>query len=98
MHSFRLILAALCMVVVQGSDITSIVFGEIKEGVVAAFGDFNSDELTDIFVIRDKRKTLQILFGTYIRDILRLCKNRTENNPLKKEIINYISYMSVKSA
>jgi len=73
MHSFRLLLVALCAVVVHGSDITSIVFGEIKEGVVAAFGDFNSDELTDIFVIRDKRKTLQILFGRYI------CKNILTN-------------------
>lgn len=51
----------------SASNITKIVFGDIKEGIVAAFGDFNSDELTDIFVIRDKRKTLQILFGAYIR-------------------------------
>lgn len=72
MNSFRLLLVALCAVVVHGSDITSIVFGEIKEGVVAAFGDFNSDELTDIFVIRDKRKTLQILFGADTEPLLRL--------------------------
>lgn len=50
----------------SASNITKIVFGDIKEGIVAAFGDFNSDELTDIFVIRDKRKTMKILFGAYV--------------------------------
>lgn len=64
MLSFWLLLVALSAIV-SASNITDIVFGNIKEGIVAAFGDFNSDELTDIFVIRDNKKTLQILFGTY---------------------------------
>lgn len=45
------------------SDITNQVFGGVKEGIVAAFGDFNSDELTDVFLIRDNMKVLQILYG-----------------------------------
>jgi len=48
---------------IHASDITDKVFADIKEGIVAAFGDFDSDELTDVFVIRDDQKTLQILFG-----------------------------------
>lgn len=64
MLSFWLLLVALSAIV-SASNITDIVFGNIKEGIVAAFGDFNSDELTDIFVIRDNKKTLQILFGAY---------------------------------
>lgn len=45
------------------SDITQQVFGDVKEGIVAAFGDFNSDELTDVFLIRDEMSTLEILYG-----------------------------------
>ncbi|KAH8246266.1 hypothetical protein KR038_008179 [Drosophila bunnanda] len=47
----------------RASDITDKVFGTNKEGIVAAFGDFNSDELTDVFLIRDQMKTLEILCG-----------------------------------
>ncbi|KAF9410987.1 hypothetical protein HW555_010119 [Spodoptera exigua] len=35
------------------SDMTESSFGKHKEGVIAAFGDFNSDELTDAFVIKN---------------------------------------------
>lgn len=36
------------------SDITNLVFGNNRDGMPAAFGDFNSDELTDVFVVRGK--------------------------------------------
>lgn len=37
------------------ADFTQTVFGRSDvEGVPAAFGDFNSDELTDIFLLRDQ--------------------------------------------
>ncbi|KAH8404440.1 hypothetical protein KR222_000426 [Zaprionus bogoriensis] len=65
LSSSWLLLVALGAALASASNITNIVFGNIREGVVAAFGDFNSDELTDIFIIRDKRRTLQILFGMY---------------------------------
>ncbi|XP_017957122.1 T-cell immunomodulatory protein [Drosophila navojoa] len=72
MHSQCLVLVLLYAAVIHASDITNIVFGNVKEGVVAAFGDFNSDELTDIFVIQDDRKILQILYGADTEPLLRL--------------------------
>lgn len=48
----------------QSHNITNIAFGE-QSGVVAAFGDFNSDELTDIFLITNNSKTLQVLYGKF---------------------------------
>ncbi|XP_036326957.1 T-cell immunomodulatory protein [Rhagoletis pomonella] len=55
----------------RSSDITQQVFGDVKEGIVAAFGDFNSDELTDVFIIRDEMSTLEILYGAYTEPLLR---------------------------
>ncbi|CAD0196729.1 unnamed protein product [Chrysodeixis includens] len=43
------LLASSCAV----SDMTESSFGKYQEGVIAAFGDFNSDELTDAFVIKN---------------------------------------------
>ncbi|XP_045519291.1 T-cell immunomodulatory protein [Pieris brassicae] len=37
--------------VVSISDMTENSFGKSNEGLIAAFGDFNSDELTDAFII-----------------------------------------------
>jgi integrin alpha FG-GAP repeat containing protein 1 len=47
----------------SGSDITSAVFGNATTNMPAAFGDFNSDKLTDIFVIRENGHTLDILLA-----------------------------------
>lgn len=52
---------------VKANNVTSQVFGTIQEGIVAAFGDFNSDELTDVFLIRENRRTLQILLGKILK-------------------------------
>uniref|UniRef100_A0A8D8VKY1 T-cell immunomodulatory protein n=1 Tax=Cacopsylla melanoneura TaxID=428564 RepID=A0A8D8VKY1_9HEMI len=46
------------------NNMTDQVFGDVTDGLPAAFGDFNSDELTDMFVLRDNGHTLQILLGT----------------------------------
>lgn len=35
-------------------DVTVDLFGVENYGTVAAFGDFNSDKLTDIFIIRER--------------------------------------------
>lgn len=35
-------------------DVTTDLFGDQNHGTVAAFGDFNSDKQTDIFVIRER--------------------------------------------
>lgn len=85
MHSQCLVLVLLYAAVIHASDITNIVFGNVKEGVVAAFGDFNSDELTDIFVIQDDRKILQILYGAYmlhnfiLMKVVHICLSLFEN-------------------
>jgi len=48
----------------SANDITNAVFGNASRGSVpAAFGDFNSDKLTDIFVIRDDGSTLEVLLA-----------------------------------
>lgn len=56
----------------RSSDITSNVFsGGITEGIVAAFGDFNSDELTDVFVLQNDHHMLAILLGNDVDPLLR---------------------------
>ena len=40
------------------SDVTDDLFGGSKNGVVAAFGDFNADKLTDIFVLVDSGRSV----------------------------------------
>lgn len=44
------------------TDITNQVFGTNVNAIPAAFGDFNSDELTDLFVI--KGKSVDVLLST----------------------------------
>ncbi|XP_014894065.1 T-cell immunomodulatory protein [Poecilia latipinna] len=42
-------------------DVTAELFGNNKYGTVAAFGDFNSDKQTDIFVIREQSELVIFL-------------------------------------
>lgn len=56
----------------SSSDITANVFeGTSSDGIVAAFGDFNSDELTDVFVLSNHGRTLQVLLGYDVDPMLR---------------------------
>lgn len=43
----------MCRSCLSTSDMTESSFGKFKEGIITAFGDFNSDELTDAFVIKN---------------------------------------------
>lgn len=45
-------------------DITNQVFGNAKDILPAAFGDFNSDEITDLFILTNGGKTVEILLGS----------------------------------
>ncbi|KAG0413188.1 hypothetical protein HPB47_009662 [Ixodes persulcatus] len=45
-------------------DITDSVFGSANTGVLAAFGDFNSDKLTDLFLISGDMHNLDIRIAT----------------------------------
>ncbi|XP_037547178.1 T-cell immunomodulatory protein [Nematolebias whitei] len=42
-------------------DVTPELFGSVKYGTVAAFGDFNSDKQTDIFIIREQSELVIFL-------------------------------------
>lgn len=53
------------------SDITPLVFGKYTEGLPAAFGDFNSDELTDVFVLYDNHEKIEILLAYEEEPLLR---------------------------
>lgn len=48
---------------VAGGNITNSVFGMVTDGMPAAFGDFNSDELTDLFVVRGKPNTVEVMLA-----------------------------------
>ena len=48
----------------QLKNITKNIFGDHVEKLPVAFGDFNSDKLTDLFVINQDRNKLSILLAT----------------------------------
>ncbi len=57
-------LYALCsmrVILCSDNDITANVFGSLTNVTPAAFGDFNSDELTDLFVVNENMNTIMIL-------------------------------------
>lgn len=61
---------------VQCSDITHLAFGGFTDGMPAAFGDFNSDELTDVFIVLDNNKAVEILLAHEEEPLLRPAKDR----------------------
>lgn len=72
----------LCLVSIQwsivgllASDITTNAFGDITDGVVSAFGDFNSDELTDVFITSNNGRTIEILLASDVEPLLRQSAN-----------------------
>ncbi|GAB6026745.1 hypothetical protein CHUAL_013251 [Chamberlinius hualienensis] len=70
--------------IITGSlvDITSSVFGANTNEVIAAFGDFNSDKLTDIFVLSNEGKKLEIFLASseqpYLRPSQLVCSKSQE--------------------
>lgn len=67
-HLVVLVTAARC------SNITPAVFGNVLDGMPAAFGDFNSDELTDVFMLRGKpngSQTVEIFLAADQEPLLR---------------------------
>jgi integrin alpha FG-GAP repeat containing protein 1 len=63
LYCLRIIFLLFVIPLVAGGNITNSVFGSVTDVMPAAFGDFNSDELTDLFVVRDKPNTLQIMLA-----------------------------------
>lgn len=86
-HSFYTIIFLFFSVIcVYCSDITGNVFGSLTDGMPAAFGDFNSDELTDVFVLRDEGKSLEIFLADEEEPLL-----RRASPPLKCSFQNHIT-------
>lgn len=46
-------------------------FGNDVQGQPAAFGDFDSDELTDMFILKDQGRSVEIMFGSNVEPFLR---------------------------
>lgn len=68
---FILIFHVLLVKIVKTTDISDLVFSNINDGIISAYGDFNSDELTDVFIIRDNFKTIEILLASDTPPLLR---------------------------
>merc|ERR1719357_1585693 len=70
MRALLVFLLALVMVKSEYTDLTNIteaVFGKAKANrsfIPAAFGDFNSDKLTDLIVLKDGQKSVSVLLAT----------------------------------
>ncbi|XP_031424592.1 T-cell immunomodulatory protein [Clupea harengus] len=64
-------------------DVTTDLFGSENYGTVAAFGDFNSDKQTDIFIIREQSELvifLADLKAPYFKPKVRLGKDDIPND------------------
>lgn len=57
------------------TDITTQAFGGINDTIISAFGDFDSDELTDVFVRSTDGRTLEILLASDQEPLLRRSPN-----------------------
>lgn len=71
MMRVAVVTAVAAIAVVKCSDITPAVFGNVLDGMPAAFGDFNSDELTDVFMLRKNGTTVEIFLAAEQEPLLR---------------------------
>ncbi|XP_075237888.1 T-cell immunomodulatory protein isoform X2 [Lycorma delicatula] len=74
MKTLLYIIPYILLIIVQPAvcnDITKAVFGSVTDGMPAAFGDFDSDKFTDLFVLRDNASTVEILLGDDTEPLLR---------------------------
>lgn len=82
-----MLLCILCIIQeinAKASDITNTVFGSSStEGIIGAFGDFNSDELTDVFILTNNSRTLEILLGSDVEPLLRRANMKCEYKKLE---------------
>lgn len=62
----KLIVSLLLLKYITSSliNLTSDVFGGNTDGIIAAFGDINSDKLTDLFILSNKGKDLKIFLAS----------------------------------
>ncbi|XP_071445783.1 T-cell immunomodulatory protein isoform X2 [Hetaerina americana] len=72
-HKFliTIVIMSLGFVCCEANDITNLVFGNVVDRMPAAFGDFNSDKLTDMFVIQKDSKAVEVFLGSSQEPLLR---------------------------
>ncbi|EFN80779.1 T-cell immunomodulatory protein [Harpegnathos saltator] len=76
MHLVRTFVSLILLIsAARCSDITSAVFGNVLDGMPAAFGDFNSDELTDVFMLRENGTMVEIFLAADQEPLLRPGQN-----------------------
>lgn len=76
--NLKQIIALVLMLTVRGlwaTDITSQAFSGINDTIISGFGDFDSDELTDVFVRSTDGRTLEILLASDQEPLLRRSSN-----------------------
>lgn len=89
--NISIICVILCFAIsTQASDITNLVFSHLTDGMPAAFGDFNSDELTDVFVLRDGGKTIEIFLAAEEEPVLRVVRPRPLKCTFNESIITSV--------
>lgn len=72
------LLVFLCLFAVHlaaATDITGQAFESINDTIISAFGDYNSDELTDVFVRSTDGRTIEILLASDQEPLLRRSSN-----------------------
>lgn len=74
MH-FVLVLCIFGLHFACATDISGQAFGGINDTIISAFGDYNSDELTDIFVRSTDGRTIEILLASDQEPLLRRSPN-----------------------
>ena len=63
MHGMKFLIVLVMVAQSLGLNFTEYVFGTNTNFLPAAFGDFNSDKLTDLFVVTEDGKTLEVLIS-----------------------------------
>lgn len=71
----QVVIIMMLLGIAECGNMTSAVFGDRTHVFPAAFGDFNSDEYPDLFVIDRNRKSIEILLGADVEPFLRASKN-----------------------
>uniref|UniRef100_A0A3Q1CNW2 Integrin alpha FG-GAP repeat containing 1 n=1 Tax=Amphiprion ocellaris TaxID=80972 RepID=A0A3Q1CNW2_AMPOC len=71
-------------------DVTTDLFGAANYGVVAAFGDFNSDKQTDIFIIREQSEVVIFLADSkspYFKPKINISKHVFPSNTVVTSVV-----------
>uniref|UniRef100_A0A3P8S2G3 Integrin alpha FG-GAP repeat containing 1 n=1 Tax=Amphiprion percula TaxID=161767 RepID=A0A3P8S2G3_AMPPE len=71
-------------------DVTTDLFGAANYGVVAAFGDFNSDKQTDIFIIREQSEVVIFLADSkspYFKPKINISKHIFPSNTVVTSVV-----------